>query len=792
MSGGGRGPARAALLALVPWALHAAACGVDAAVGLLLHTSLDLPGFVPRALGLVDGPALARDVGLALAAGLAAWVAAAFLAGRGSLDRCALTAASGIFLPLLLRPALTLSSLALLWFRPAYPYGFTLPVALTQDWSAAQDLAAGAAVLAGLLALVPWPARPWRWAAPRAWEVGLMAWLLFALLTPAAARQWEGHPGNEPKYLRMALALGHFGTLDVDRAQAPMEQLGTLPLPRLFARAGAGALAGLGRALEALLAGPSSFAPERIRALPDAHLTVRGPDGGAYHVLAPGPAVLLAPALRLDRALDRARGTPGRLAAAVLLWNLLAAVVVALTWSLARGVGAGPRAAGLATAAVALFPPLLFYHHQFYPEVPAAAVLAASLLALRAQRFERALPAAALGLALAGLPWLHQKYLPLWAALTVAAALVAVDRLAPGRRLAVLLVPQAASLLGLLALNLELTGSPRPDALFRALGRGGVGLDTLGQGLLGLLLDARYGLLPLVPWLLLAGGGLTLRDPRARWLARSLPVPAVYFVTVAAADNWTGSISNLGRFLLPLVPLLAAFAALALERLWAAAGGRALVLALMGWSAACARLLWLDPQAANDTGVLLARSIFADPHVYLPDLLLRAWGEAAPGLPAQLLAWGLAAAALAWAVVRAARGGLASPGRALAALFALPLLLALGLERWPGARAAARFQGLPLPEGGRVLFGPGCRAGDGAAWCPPGELRLVVRSREPVGRLALRVTEETAGGPATVRTMALSPVAVGLVGRRGSRESLATGRLELARPSRLEVVHPEG
>lgn len=788
MSVGGRGPVRAALLALLPGALHAAARGVDEALGLLLHTSLDLPDFVPRALGLVDGPALARDVGLALALGLAAWLGAALASGRGRLDRRALAAASVIFLPLLLRPALTLLSLGLLWFRPAYPYGFTLPVALTQDWSAAQDLAAAAGVLAGLGRLAPGARRRWSWGRPRPWEVGLLAFLLFALLTPGTARHWEGHPGNEPKYLRMAVALGHFGTLDVDRAQAPMEQLGTLPLPQLVGRVACGSLAWLGRAVRQVAAGPAAFDPAALRARPEAHLTVRGPDGGAYHVLAPGPALLLAPTLRLDRALNQVRGTPGRVDLAVLLFNLLAAVVVALTWALARAAGAAPLAAGLASAAVALFPPLLFYHHQFYPEVPAAGILAGSLLALRRQRFERALPVAGLGLALACLPWLHQKYLPLWSALVLGAVLVAVDRLAPGRRLLALLAPQALSLLGWMALNLAQAGSPRPDALFRVLGRSGVGLETLGQGLLGLLLDARYGLLPLAPWLLLAAGGLALREPRARWLVRALPLPAVYYLTVAAAENWTGSISNLGRFLLPVVPVLAAFAALALERLWSSAGGRALVLALLGWSAACARLLWRDPLAANDSGVLLARSIFADGHVYLPGLLLRRWGEAAPGLPAQLLAWGVVVAALAWAARRAARGdGGPSVPRVLAGLVALPLLLALALERWPGARASARFAGLPLADGGRLLLQPGCRSGDGEAWCPRGQVRLVVRSREPLEALSLRV-QAVAGGAASGASLTLTPVATGLVGRRGSRESLAAGRLELAEDCRLEVL----
>ncbi len=791
MSGGARGHARAALVALLPFGLHAAARAVDAAVGLLLHTSLDLPDFVPRALALVAPAGLARDVGAALALGLAAWVGAALVAGRGRLDARALDAASPVFLPLLLRPVVTLLALGLLWLQPAYPYGFTLPVALTQDWAPAQDLAAGAALLAGLAGLARGarPAARTAWLpawSPRAWEVGLLAFLLFALTTPEAARRWEGHPGNEPKYLRMAVALGHFGSLDVDRAQAPMEQLGTLPLSQLAGRASVGAGEWLARAAASLAGGPAAFDPAAIRARPDAHLTVRGPDGGAYHVLAPGPSLLLAPALRLDRALNQALARPGRVTVAVLLWNLMAAVVVALTWALARAVGASPLVAGLAAAAVALSPPLLFYAHQFYPEVPAAAILAGALLALRGQRFERVLPVAGLGLALACLPWLHQKYLPLWAVLTLAALGVAVDRLAPARLLTWLLVPQFLTLLGSLALNLALTGSPRPDALFRALGRSGVGLDTLGQGLLGLLLDARYGLLPFAPWLLLAAAGLAPGEPRARWLRRALPIPLVYYVTVAAAENWTGSISNLGRFVLPVVPVLAAFAALALQRLWRSAGGLTLALALLGWSAACARLLWLDQAAANDSGVLLARSVFADGHVYLPNLLLRSWSEASAALSAQLLAWVLVLIALALAVRRSATGRDGSASRGLVVLVAVPLALALLLERWPGGRQAARYPGLPLPDGGRLLLGASCQAAEAEASCPAGAIDLVVRSREPLHVLLVSLQPDQ-GPPAVAVSVPLAPFASGLVGRRGSRESLAAGRLQLARPARLQV-----
>ena len=39
-------------------------------------------------------------------------------------------------------------------------------------------------------------------------EVLALAFLAHAILVPDWAWRWEGHPGNEPKYLRQAVALG--------------------------------------------------------------------------------------------------------------------------------------------------------------------------------------------------------------------------------------------------------------------------------------------------------------------------------------------------------------------------------------------------------------------------------------------------------------------------------------------------------------------------------------------------------------------------------------------------------
>ena len=116
-----------------------------------------------------------------------------------------------------------------------------------------------------------------------------------------------------------------------------------------------------------------------------------------------------------------------------------------------------------------------------------------------------------------------------------------------------LLVPTLASLYLTALYNFAITGSVRPDALFLAWGPGGVTSARVGQGVLGLLLDARYGILPYVPILMLAAGGLALGG--ARRFAVVMPAAAVYYLTVASADNWAGAVCNLGRYFMPVAPL---------------------------------------------------------------------------------------------------------------------------------------------------------------------------------------------------------------------------------------------
>jgi hypothetical protein len=814
---------RAALRALLPFALHALAREVDAAVGLLLRTSLDLPDFVAQALRLVDPAAALGRVAAWIAAGAGLWAVLALLRSRrdGTLLAAALDASSAGFAPLYLRPALSLLALASLAVQPAYPYAFTLPVALTQDLSVAQD----AAALAALVALhAPRPRLP----APGAASLGLIAFILYALMTPSWARHWDGHPGNEPKTLRMAVALGHGLTLDVEGVSAAMEALPTRSVAASV-RAAAAALAGeSARMLAALARGPRAVGASAIEATRITRQTVRGKGGGVFHVLAPGVSAILAPALRIDRAVNLHRGTSGPLGATLLLWNALAAALVSALYLLARDATGHKGLSAALAVGFALTPPFLFYFFQFYPEMLGALALALALRALLFRRWWTTATMAWMGVLLALLPWLHQKFLLVWAVLAVMAVVKAVGEMAPLRALLWLTLPQLASAYLFVLYNFAITGSVRPDALYLAWGPAGVSSARVGQGLLGLLLDARYGILPYAPIYSLAAGGLLVitlarnefalaigrgglsgppRPPAgARRLRWGLPAMAVYYVTVASADNWSGAVCNLGRYVMPVAPWAAALVAVALAVTGHRRGVAALALALAAWTGLFAAALWADPHAANDCALLLARSVFADGNAYIPNLFIRAWSDGAPGLFARVAVWGVLIAAASLWIRRAARGrGGDSPVRALAGLAALVLAAAFLLERWPTLRTGPRYRdALGIGPGVTAFLVDGVTVEEDRARTRGGALDLVVRSREPLpsvtvlaeGEGTLRVGGRAAvvlSGRPVALTVPLDPIAT-LVGRRGVGESLARQRLMIETQGEvvLRLRAPEG
>ena len=413
-----------------------------------------------------------------------------------------------ILTPLLLRPALTLLALVSVALRPV----------LSLRLHAAGGAHAG---------LGDRPGRRWRsrrssrCACPHrafrrraAGEVFLLSFLAYAALVPPWAWHWDSHPGNEPKTLRQAVALGHWLTFDAEAVTGPMEQLETRPLAASLAAAAAT----LSAASRGGCSAPSPAARPagtRSRATRISRQVVRGKDGGVYSVLAPGPSLLLAPALRADRALNRARGEAGRVAVSVLLFCALGAWLVAAVFLLVRdATGRAGLAAALAFG-FALVPPFLFYFYQFYPEMLGRARAGARVPhASRCGRSRSGCTPGASAALLAALPWLHQKFLPVWGVLLATALLRGLAK--PGRESAGPLAAGSGPRACWCRISRACTCSPSTTSPSRAAcgrtrcsspgARAASRARASDRALLGLLLDARFGILPYVPLLLLAGG----------------------------------------------------------------------------------------------------------------------------------------------------------------------------------------------------------------------------------------------------------------------------------------------
>jgi hypothetical protein len=618
-----------------------------------------------------------------------------------------------------------------------------------------------------------------------------MSFLAYALLSPSWARDWDGHPGNEPKTLRMAVALGHGLTLDVEGVTGSMERLETRPILSAAADAVVNVAKEAARMESAMLhGGYGAVGASAIRATRVTRQTVRGKEGGIYYVLAPGPAFLLAPALRVDRTLNLIRGTEGRLAVTLLLWNAVAAALVAAVFLLARDATGRPGLSAALAGFFGLVPPLLFYFYQFYPETLGALGLAVPLRLILFARGWTARTTLGLGLLLAALPWMHQKFLPLWVVLVAMSVLRAVHEMVDLRALLALLVPQIVSFYLTALYNFAVTGSARPDALYLAWGPTGVTTARIGQGLFGLALDARYGLAPYAPVYVLGLAGLFLFRGRASRLGWALPAAAVYYVTVASADNWSGAVCSLGRYAMPLVPLGAVLVAITLDRTASQRGALALALTLGAWTGVIALLLWPDPLASNDCAVLLARSAFADGNVYIPNLFIKTWSEGAPGLALRIVVWiALAAAITPWLRRVAAGRSNPSPGRVLAGITAVILAAAFLLERWPSVYSAPRFGNALDLGGGATAFVSGAWVEGDFARVTDGEVGLLVRSR--AGLRSVTLTGEgqgrliVPGRPAiplsTRGTTVEVPVVpfVTHIGRRGVEETLYRQQLEV-------------
>lgn len=682
-------------------------------------------------------------VGCALAAALARF------SGRPFDEGFAL--ASRPFATLLIPCSLTAASVASLLISPAYPYGLGLVLSLNlEGWFKPLSTAAlFAASLARAFGVPDFP-RLSRWSSPL---ILVAALFLFTLATPRDFYEDGAGQGNMFKYLRMAEAMAGSGSLDIEKAdenpdatfgsflsQLPRIAAGTLEESRKLLRAIASA------AVDGRIYTGEMKASRANRSM------FRSAEGGIYYINAPGPGLLLIPAVLVDRALNRAFGWNRQLAV-ILFWQFLSALLV-LEMFLCGAAVAGRAPALVSAFTAALIVPLLFYSFQIYPELPAALLLLFAFRRLVIDSHPTAAAALAAGVALAALPWLHQKY----SVVAFVLGLFGVSRfvhrrvgrfaLEPGK-LALVLLPLLLSAYSIFLYNHVLTGSLSPAATFNAVDRTSFAPEGLPKGFFGLLFDRENGLLVFAPFYVLALVGLPgLADRHARIAKPLLLVVLSYLLVIASFPYWPGAVSTMGRYISSILPLLVLPAALVVKRASEDGILAGVAITLGALSLAVSASFASDLVPSWQPELLWERVLYCDPMQYLPNFVSEGILGSGPAHVPKLLVQLLAVSALVyWLRDRVteiaershfSRNVAAGAGALLAGLLALGALL----ERFPGNAAAPgkpSFRETRVLDSGREfsLEGEHGFEGEGVWVRGGGSTRFVLLSREATPSLAL-------------------------------------------------------
>jgi hypothetical protein len=345
--------------------------------------------------------------------------------------------------------------------------------------------------------------------------------VLAAIVPLALAGWWIPPSGDEPHYLIVAHSLLSDGDLDLADDYGGRE-----------------------------------YAPFHRAAL-SPHYKPGFQTGSRYSMHGVGLPILLLPAYALGSWIGPGAAVALPRALLALLYGLFAWLLYGLVEELAGG-----RAARAGTAAATILAPLLFAPLFLFPEVPAMLL---GLLAFIAPLW--------LGsLAVAALPWLGVKYIPMAMALVFAAAL----RAAPGRRwraAAWLGAPLAATLLLHSAYTWLLYRSLSPASIYLGAGPAD-GAPALGGDWLaylaawpgalatavGYLMDQKEGLLAYGPHYLLAAVGLGWFWRRDRRTLAALGIVAAAHVAPYALSQQLGGqgppVRPLMAVLWTLVPAL--------------------------------------------------------------------------------------------------------------------------------------------------------------------------------------------------------------------------------------------
>ena len=269
------------------------------------------------------------------------------------------------------------------------------------------------------------------------------------------------------------------------------------------------------------------------------HTAPRSPKDKLYAIHTPGLAALIAPGYAVS-------GFAGARA----MVSLVMAAGVGLLFFAARtlfGVGAANFVFLVATFAS----PLPIYANSVFPDSVATLPVAATLACMMSMRPALIAVASA---AIAGLPWMHPRFLPL--AIVLALAITLRGGFSSARTAAAF-GPLAVSLGLLLAHFQSLFGSASLSAAYGPGFSSDVSLARIPWGASALVLDRQFGLLLFCPVLLLGLAGVVMLWKRDRSVAiLAIAAAGVLLGVGGSFSMWWGGASAPSRFLIGAMPAL--------------------------------------------------------------------------------------------------------------------------------------------------------------------------------------------------------------------------------------------
>jgi hypothetical protein len=360
-------------------------------------------------------------------------------------------------------------------------------------------------------------------ALPLAVVAFLASLVVFLLLTPHILSRLNPPTGDEPFYLMTARSLLYNHSLDETAVWANQEYLSFYPPDPHPA------------SYEGWPGYPNPLPPHVSKTLRP----------GLYSKHGVGLATLIIPAYALG---DRA--------GVIFFVNIIGALVAANVFLLVYESTAKRWVGFFAWGALTFTSPLMSYSFLLFPEIEAALF---TVYAFRRCLAPRNGPWHALtaGLAVAALPWLNARFIPVCAVLIAFYAVRHLWAERPGlnKRHLFFFVPVVLSALGLMYYYYYLYGTILPNYQDHA---GESGLAGTLVGILGLPFDQQWGLLVYAPVFLLAVvGGAVMWRRRRTDLLWILAVWIPYYLEVANYRQWWGEWCPPARYLVVIVPLLA-------------------------------------------------------------------------------------------------------------------------------------------------------------------------------------------------------------------------------------------